>query len=40
MLIIPKVLAENCGYDVQDTIIQVTDEYIKNQIPVGVNVEE
>ncbi|CAD8143490.1 unnamed protein product [Paramecium pentaurelia] len=40
LLVIPKALAENCGYDVQETLIQVTDEYIKNNIPVGVSINE
>jgi len=27
LLVIPKTLAENCGYDVQDTIINLNDAY-------------
>ena len=26
LLVVPKVLAENSGYDVQDTILELVDE--------------
>lgn len=37
LLVVPKVLAENSGYDVQDVILELVDEYEKNKVPVGVN---
>lgn len=40
LLIIPKVLAENSGYDVQDSIVLLLDEYKNKKIPVGINVHE
>ena len=36
-LIIPRVLAENSGYDAQDAIIKLQDEYRTQGIPVGLN---
>lgn len=40
LLVIPKVLAENSGYDVQDSIIMLQDEYKKNKVMVGLNLYE
>ena len=40
LLIIPKVLAENSGYDVQDAIIELIDTYKAKKVPVGLNLEE
>ena len=40
LLVIPKTLAENCGYDVQDTIINLIDAYNEKKMPVGINCKE
>ena len=40
LLIIPKTLASNCGYDVQDTLINLIDTFQKDKVPVGVNCVE
>jgi T-complex protein 1 subunit zeta len=40
LLIIPKVLAENSGYDVQDAIIELIDTYKAKKMPIGLNLEE
>lgn len=41
LLIIPKTLAENCGYDVQDTILELINEDKKNKnVHVGINCSE
>ena len=37
MLIIPKILAQNSGYDPQDAVILLLDEYNKRKVPVGLN---
>jgi len=37
ILIIPKVLAQNSGYDAQDSVILLLDEYNKKKVPVGLN---
>lgn len=37
MLIVPKVLAENSGLDVQDSIIQIEEEQERSDLPVGLN---
>lgn len=37
LLVIPKVIAENSGYDVQDTILELIDEYKEKNVPVGIN---
>jgi len=38
LLVIPKVLAENSGYDIQESIILLKDEYYKNnKLAVGLN---
>lgn len=38
LLVIPKTLAENSGYDIQEAIIMLKDEYHKTKIAVGLNV--
>lgn len=40
LLIIPKVLADNSGYDVQETILELIDAYKSRKVPVGINVIE
>jgi T-complex protein 1 subunit zeta len=40
LLVIPKVLAENSGYDVQESILELLDEYKKTNVPVGINILE
>lgn len=40
LLVIPRVLAENSGYDIQDTVLELLDAYKKDKVPVGINVEE
>lgn len=40
LLVVPKVLAENSGYDVQDSIIMLLDEYKNKKVPVGLNIYE
>lgn len=37
LLIIPKILAQNSGYDSQDAVIMLLDEYNKKKVPVGLN---
>jgi T-complex protein 1 subunit zeta len=32
-------LAENSGYDIQEAIISLKDEYNKNKIAVGLNIQ-
>lgn len=36
---IPKILSENSGYDIQEAIIMLKDEYHKNKVAVGLNVQ-
>lgn len=38
LLVIPKVLAENSGYDIQESIILLKDEYHKKKVAVGLNI--
>jgi len=40
LLIIPRVLAENSGYDIQETVLELIDAYKKDKVPVGINVDE
>ncbi len=40
LLIIPKVLAENSGYDMQDAILLLLDESKSSKTPIGLNVVE
>lgn len=37
MLIIPKVLAENSGFDVQEALIKIEEEQEREELPVGLN---
>jgi len=37
LLIIPKVLAENSGLDVQDSIIKLEEEQERSELPVGLH---
>ena len=37
LLIIPKTLAENSGFDVQESIIKLTEEREKNGLKVGLD---
>jgi T-complex protein 1 subunit zeta len=39
LLVIPKTLAENSGFDIQEAIILLKDEYHKNKVAVGLNVQ-
>lgn len=39
LLVIPKTLAENSGYDIQEAIILLKDEYHKNKVAVGLNLQ-
>ena len=38
MLCVPKVLAENSGFDVQDTIIKLQEERLRTGVAVGLDV--
>jgi T-complex protein 1 subunit zeta len=38
MLVIPKVLAENSGFDIQDSIIKMQEEQISSGVKVGLDV--
>ena len=40
LLIIPKVLAQNSGYDIQDAIITLVDAYESKKVPVGLNLND
>jgi len=37
LLIIPKTLAENSGFDVQETILKLEEERASSGLPVGIN---
>jgi T-complex protein 1 subunit zeta len=37
MLIVPKTLAENSGFDVQDTILKLTDEREATELAIGLD---
>lgn len=39
LLVIPKTLAENSGYDIQEAIILLGDEYQKSKVAVGLNLQ-
>lgn len=39
LLVIPKTLAENSGYDIQEAIILMKDEYHKSKVAVGLNIQ-
>lgn len=36
-LIVPKTLAQNAGYDAQDVMVKLQEEYRASQKPVGVD---
>jgi len=38
ILIIPKVLAENSGFDIQETIIKLQDEHLKQNQLIGLDI--
>ena len=38
LLVIPKTLAANSGFDVQDSIIHLIDAQKKEKVPVGIDV--
>jgi len=40
ILCIPKVLAQNSGFDGQELCLQLIDEYNEKKVPVGINVLE
>lgn len=40
LLIIPKILAENSGYDVQDAILELIDTFKAKKTAIGLNLEE
>lgn len=40
VLIIPKILAQNSGYDVQESVILMQQEWRKNKVPVGLDIYE
>ncbi|XP_014676132.1 PREDICTED: LOW QUALITY PROTEIN: T-complex protein 1 subunit zeta-like [Priapulus caudatus] len=37
LLVIPKVLAQNSGLDIQDTIVKLQQEYAESKQPVGID---
>lgn len=37
LLIVPKVLAENSGFDVQESIIKIEEEQERSELPVGLD---
>ncbi|KAK1331070.1 hypothetical protein QTO34_009018 [Cnephaeus nilssonii] len=37
LLIIPKVLAQNSGYDPQETLVKVQTEHLESEQPVGID---
>lgn len=39
MLIVPKVLAENSGFDVQETLIKLEEEQDRSDAPMGLNLD-
>ncbi len=38
LMIIPKTLAQNSGFDPQDTIMKLQDEFVRSKQPVGLDV--
>jgi len=38
ILIIPKMLAQNAGFDPQDTIVKLQQEYNSSKLPVGLDI--
>lgn len=37
LLVIPKILAQNSGYDPQETIVKLQEEYAEAKTPVGID---
>lgn len=37
MLVVPKTLAENSGFDVQESVIKLVDEHMESSAPVGLD---
>ncbi|XP_071075510.1 T-complex protein 1 subunit zeta-2 isoform X6 [Desmodus rotundus] len=37
LLIIPKVLAQNSGYDLQETLVKIQFEHVKSRQPIGID---
>ena len=37
LLVVPKALAQNSGYDVQESVLMLIDSYNKNGKPVGLD---
>ena len=40
LLVIPKILSENAGYDVQDAVIMLQDSFRKTKVPTGINLTD
>ncbi len=40
LLIVPKVLASNSGFDVQDTILKLIEAAKKSKTSIGINLED
>ena len=38
LLIIPKAIAQNAGYDQQETIVKLQHEYATTKTPVGIDI--
>ena len=38
LLIIPKAIAQNAGYDQQETIVKLQHEYATTKLPVGIDI--
>ena len=38
LLIIPKAIAQNAGYDQQETIVKLQHEYVTTKSPVGIDI--
>lgn len=39
LLVIPKTLAQNAGFDPQDTIVKLTQEHVASKQPVGLDID-
>ncbi|XP_035889969.1 T-complex protein 1 subunit zeta-2 isoform X3 [Phyllostomus discolor] len=37
LLIIPKVLAQNSGYDLQETLVKIQSEHLESKQPIGID---
>jgi T-complex protein 1 subunit zeta len=38
LMVIPKTLAQNSGFDPQDTIVKLQDAFVTSKLPVGLDV--